>query len=219
MENITPTRMNLLSSRAQVKLASDGVEILRGKREALLKELVKRARMLRDRQTELQRRSRESGATLAMARGVRGSSEVSSMVSAGQRSLDVSVQFEKIWGVRLGMISHTGILRNPQDRGVSQVDYSVHTFDAAESAEKLLEQLLECAPLELQVLTLGEEVRRLGRRINAIDEYLIPRLRGEIAFITRVLEEREREERFRLKRVKKKKTRTNKEEVAADVTE
>jgi V/A-type H+-transporting ATPase subunit D len=67
--------------------------------------------------------------------------------------------------------------------------------------------MLECSPLELQVTTLGEEIRKLGRRINAIEEYLIPRLREEIAFIKSVLEEREREERFRLKRVKKKKSR------------
>ncbi len=59
--------------------------------------------------------------------------------------------------------------------------------------------------------TLGGEVRRLGRRINAIEEYLIPRLREEIGFITRVLEEREREERFRLKRVKRKKSRKSTE--------
>ncbi len=217
-ENITPTRMNLLSRRSQVKLASDGLSILRGKREALLKDLIRRARLLRDKQRELQHRGREANAALAMARAVRGTAEVESVTAAGERSLAVSVQIEKLWGLRLGTVEHGSVIRAPQDRGISRVDYSTHVFDAAAAAEAMVEQMLECSPLELQVTTLGEEIRKLGRRINAIEEYLIPRLREEIAFIKSVLEEREREERFRLKRVKKKKSRAKVEEVA-DVAE
>ncbi len=211
MENIKPTRMNLLSRRGQIKLASDGLTILRGKREALLKELIRRARILRDKQAAMQRNAREAAASLAMARAVRGTAEVASIVGAGRRSLQVAVNFEAIWGLRLGSLSHGGLVRAPGERGVSRIDYSTHVFDAAAAAEALVEQIFECAPLELQVQTLGGEVRRLGRRINAIEEYLIPRLREEIGFITRVLEEREREERFRLKRVKRKKSRKSTE--------
>lgn len=213
MENIKPTRMNLLNRRGQIKLATDGLVILRGKREALLKELVRRATLLLNKQAKMQRRAHEANAALAMARAVRGTPEVGSLVGAGQRSLQVAINFESIWGLSLGTISCPGLVREPDERGVSRIDYSTHVFDAAAAAEMLVEQLLECAPLEMQIKTLGEEVRRLGRRINAIDEYLIPRLRTEIDFITRVLDEREREERLRLKRVKRKKNRDTEEDL------
>ena len=53
---------------------------------------------------------------------------------------------------------------------------------------------------------LGEEVKKTNRRINALNEYLLPKLRGEVRKISRVLEEREREDTFRLKKIKKKKS-------------
>ena len=55
-------------------------------------------------------------------------------------------------------------------------------------------------------LIIGEEVRKVSRRINALEEYLLPRLRDEVRNIYRVLDEREREDTFRLKRIKKKKS-------------
>ncbi len=213
MENIKPTRMNLLSRRSQIKLANDGLLILRGKREALLKELVRRAVLLKNKQLEMHRRAREANAALAMARAVRGTPEVASQVGPGQRALQIEVNYEMIWGISLGTIACQGLVRAPHQRGISWMDYSTHISEAAMAAELLVEQLLECAPLEMQLKTLGEEVRRLGRRINAIEEYLIPRLRSEIDAISRVLDEREREERFRLKRVKQKKKRMTNENV------
>ncbi len=42
-------------------------------------------------------------------------------------------------------------------------------------------------------------------RINALEEYLLPRLRGQLRGIASVLDEREREDTFRLKKIKGKK--------------
>jgi V/A-type H+-transporting ATPase subunit D len=209
-ENVIPTRMNLLARRAQFKLASDGLVVLRGKRDALLKELIARARRFRELQRELQERGRAAAAALMMARAVRGTPEVRSVALAGRRSLQVSVSYQTVWGVLLGSVSHGGIVRSSAERGVGRVDYSAHIFEAAEAAEALVEQLLLCAPLEGQIQTMGEEVRKVSRRINAIEEHLLPRLREEMQTITQVLDEREREDRFRLKRVKKKKAEAKK---------
>ena len=43
MDNVAPTRMQLLAHKASIKFAADGVQLLEGKREALLKELIERA--------------------------------------------------------------------------------------------------------------------------------------------------------------------------------
>jgi V/A-type H+/Na+-transporting ATPase subunit D len=52
---------------------------------------------------------------------------------------------------------------------------------------------------------IGEEVKKVSRRINALNEYLLPKLRYEMRHIASVLDEREREDTFRLKRIKGKK--------------
>ena len=206
MEQLSPTRMNMLARRAQIKLAADGVNLLKGKREALLKELLSRARALKALRNELHRRGRAASATLVIARAMRGTPEVNSTGVAGRRELSLEVTREKVWGLALGNIEHTGVVRAHKERGIGLLDCSSLVLEAAQNSEFMLEQLLACAPAEMNLQVLGEEVKKTSRRINALEEHLLPRLREEVAFIRSVLDEREREDTFRLKRIKKKKS-------------
>ncbi|GMW01755.1 MAG: hypothetical protein AMXMBFR84_28920 [Candidatus Hydrogenedentota bacterium] len=203
-ESIAPTRMNMLARKAQIKLAADGVTLLEGKREALLKELIKRAKELRSLRNELHLRGRMAVSSLAIARAVCGSREVRSTAVAGRRELQLRVKTEKVWGLHLGDVDQENVVRHVLDRPIGGYDTSSHVVEAAESSERMLEQLLVCAPKELNLQIIGEEVRKVSRRINALNEYLLPKLRFEVRTIARVLDEREREDTFRLKRIKKK---------------
>ena len=200
------TRMALMGKRAQIKLASDGVTLLEGKREALLKELIDRAKELKVLRNDLHIYGRRSVGNLAMARGAQGTAAVRSVATAGRRELTLEVLTESVWGMSLGKIEAKNVVRAHKDRGVGLLDTSSHILEAAQSAEKMLEQLVKCAPVERNIQILGEEIKKTNRRINALNEYLLPKLRGEVRIIARVLEEREREDTFRLKKIKGKKT-------------
>lgn len=204
MEQVTATRMELMARRASIKLASDGVTLLEGKREALLKELIERAKQLRSLRNELHQRGRRAVGRLAIARALRGTPEVRSASTAGRRELNLTVQTERVWGMNLGQITAEGVVRAAQDRGIGLLDTSSHVLEAGRSAEEMLEQLVQCAPLERNITILGEEVKKTNRRINALNEYLLPKLREEVRQIKASLEEREREDTFRLKKIKKK---------------
>lgn len=201
------TRMTLMAKRGQIKLAKDGVTLLEGKREALLQELIARAKKLRTLRNELHQRGRKSVAELAIARGAQGTPVVRSMGVAGRRELDIKVTTERVWGMHLGQIEANNVVRTPGQRGVGLLDTPAQVLEAARSAEEMLAKLVECAPLERNIQILGEEVKKTNRRINALNEYLLPKLRSEVRTIARVLEEREREDVFRLKRIKGKKSR------------
>jgi V/A-type H+-transporting ATPase subunit D len=205
-DNAPATRMTLMSKKGQIKLASDGVSLLEGKREALLQELIDRAKKLRELRNELQLRGRTAMTSIAFARGTQGTAAVRSVGVAGHRQLNVEVVNERVWGMDLGTIDAKNVVRAPSERNIGLMDTSSHVLEAAEDAEKMLEQLVECAPIERNIQTLGEEIKKTNRRINALNEYLLPKLRGEVRLIARVLEEREREDTFRLKKIKKKKT-------------
>lgn len=200
------TRMTLMAKRAQIKLASDGVTLLEGKREALLTELIDRAKQLRALRNDLHQRGRETVSRLALARGAQGTPAVRSAGIAGRRELDIEVIAERVWGMDLGRIDATNIVRAPSERGVGLLDASSRVIEAAESAERMVEQLIQCAPLERNIQILGEEIKKTNRRINALNEYLLPKLREEVRTVARVLEEREREDTFRLKKIKQKKS-------------
>ncbi|MFZ0547761.1 MAG: V-type ATP synthase subunit D, partial [Candidatus Promineifilaceae bacterium] len=74
---------------------------------------------------------------------------------------------------------------------------------AASAYETLVERLLELAESQLRLQRLADEIQQTSRRTNALEHVTLPRLMGERDYIERSLDERERTEHFRLKRIKK----------------
>ena len=134
MEGEAATRMTLMAKKGQIKLASDGVTLLEGKREALLKELIDRAKLLRELRSDLHRRGRISVVDLAMARAAGGTPAVRSTGVAGRRQLSLEVEAERVWGMDLGKINAQGVVRTSAERNVGLYDMSAQLLDAAESA-------------------------------------------------------------------------------------
>ncbi|MEK6656288.1 MAG: V-type ATP synthase subunit D, partial [Nitrospirota bacterium] len=56
---------------------------------------------------------------------------------------------------------------------------------------------------ENRLKILGEEIKKVTRRINALNEVIVPELKKQVRYIRTTLEEREREDLFRLKRLKR----------------
>jgi V/A-type H+-transporting ATPase subunit D len=197
--------MNMLILRGQIKLAQDGVGLLKGKRDALMQELISRARQLATMRDELFDRGKAAEESIVMARAVCGTPELRSAAVATRRDLDIVVRSEKVWGLGLGAIELAGISRRTDERGLSLLGTPSHIHESSQTSEHMLEQLLRCAPLERNLQIIGEEVKKVSRRINALEEYVLPTLRGQVTAIASKLDEREREDTFRLKKIKSKK--------------
>merc|ERR1711983_501989 len=73
--------------------------------------------------------------------------------------------------------------------------------------------LVELASLQTSFVTLDEVIKTTNRRVNAIEHVIIPKIERTLSYIVSELDELEREEFFRLKKVqdKKKKIRKLKE--------
>jgi V/A-type H+-transporting ATPase subunit D len=73
---------------------------------------------------------------------------------------------------------------------------------AARRYEEVLTIALRVATLEARVRRLAREIRRTSSRVNALRTVVIPELEADARAIAQALEQREREDRFRAKRVK-----------------
>jgi len=80
---------------------------------------------------------------------------------------------------------------------------------AKEVYAKALETLVELASLQTAFTILDEVIRATNRRVNAIEHIIIPRLENTIRYIISELDEMDREEFFRLKKIQGKKKRDN----------
>uniref|UniRef100_A0A6M2DMM0 Putative vacuolar h+-atpase v1 sector subunit d n=1 Tax=Xenopsylla cheopis TaxID=163159 RepID=A0A6M2DMM0_XENCH len=87
-----------------------------------------------------------------------------------------------------------------------------------QSAVKLL---VELASLQTSFVTLDEVIKITNRRVNAIEHVIIPRIERTLAYIISELDELEREEFYRLKKIQDKKriARSKAEKIKAELLE
>ncbi len=205
MEQVSPTRMNLLLLRRQIKVAEQGVRLLKTKRDALFAEFRKMIDPLLERERELDRALQQATRVLTLALGVDGPERLASTAMVTRRKdLALEMQERKMWGVKMLDIAGVKLRRRLLDRGYSPLTVSTRIDFAAERFEEAVEILLALAPMEIRLKKLGEEIKKTVRRVNALEQKVIPELRQQVKFIRQVLEDREREDKFRLKRLKSK---------------
>jgi V/A-type H+/Na+-transporting ATPase subunit D len=203
-ETISPTRMNLLQRQNQVKLAQQGVDLLKRKRDALVADffnIVRRALAAREKLT----RSAEKAYTLlSLAKAVEGREVLEAAALGDPRRLQVEIETRNVWGTRIPTITTDQVRRTILSRGQDPVAVTARVIESADDFEEVLAALLEVASTEVTLRKIGEEIKKTTRRVNALEQVVIPRIRGEIRYIRDVLEQRAREDVFRLKRIKKK---------------
>jgi V/A-type H+-transporting ATPase subunit D len=96
-------------------------------------------------------------------------------------------------------------IRTPMDkRGYGVIGTSVYIDEAAKAFENLVETLIEAAEIETTMKKLLDEIEKTKRRVNALEFKVIPEYQAAETFIKMRLEEMERENIFRLKRIKQK---------------
>lgn len=202
--------MNLLARRTQLGLASQGCGLLKNKRESLLKELMAVVPKLANAHSDLQESQGRSMRSFAFADGLDGRNYLRSVATASRSAVSVRLDEDKVWGVRIPTLTFAPLKHAVSERNVSPSGVSTRTLEAAGDAEEMLEYLLAMVPLHVRLERLGREVKKTSRRVNALEQVLIPALEADIRNIGQALEEMEREDMFRLRRIKKKKERQKK---------
>lgn len=203
-DTISPTRMNLLQRQNQVKLAQQGVDLLKKKRDALVADFFNIVRRALAARQKLTASAEQSYTLLGLTKAVEGRETLEAVALADPRRLEVGIETKNVWGTRIPTIASNDVKRSPLARNADPVSVSVRTIESADRFEDVVAALLEVAGTEITLRKIGEEIKKTTRRVNALEQVVIPRVRGEIRYIRDVLEQRAREDVFRLKRIKQK---------------
>lgn len=196
MEQVSPTRTELLTRQGQIHLARQGADLLRSKREALVREFLAELKSFAQTRKAVQTAMIEAIQTLIVALAIDGAEAIKAAAFGCRKSFALDVQEENIWGTTVVNV---------------ETDYSAGTLtgatarisEASEQFEKAVELILRIAPVELKLRAFAEEIQKTSRRVNALEQRLLPRLNEQVRFIRNMLDQREREDIFRLKRLKR----------------
>lgn len=200
MERVKATRSELLARRSQIAMATRGRDVLREKREQLMKELRETGDDILTSSDALDVAVGRGRRALAHAEAFDGPEAVRSAAAISQRQLTMNTSTSTVMGVRIVEILAEPSGRARTDRGYSMTGTTPRIDDVADRFESVVDQFLEYARYELRLRHLVEEVRTTTRRVNALETVVIPRLQRDCTLIRAVLDERERQDRFRLKR-------------------
>ncbi len=198
-QQITPTRSNLLQTREMLALAREGHEILDKKREVLTTTLLQLAHTAQAQQLALQAALAEAYAALTEARQAMGRERLEWVAMAVNKSVSVEITLHSIMGVATPTVAARG---GPPEMAYSPGDTPVALDEAVAQFRAALALLPETAATLTTVWRLARELQKTQRRVNALQYVLVPRYQTAVTSIENALEEREREETFRLKRLK-----------------
>jgi V/A-type H+-transporting ATPase subunit D len=199
---ISPTRMELLKLKRRVQLAEKGHDLLREKRDALIAEFLDIVEEVRDARKRVEEELEEAFLSLNIAKAIHGEDAIRQISFVTDQPISMDFDTRNIMGVKVPIVETEAIKRDIASRGYGFVDTSSAVDQCASRFEETLEHVIKLAELEETVRRLAKEVEKTKRRVNALEYIMIPRLKATTKYIAMRLEEMEREDFSRLKRIK-----------------
>lgn len=200
-ENIANTKTNLISAKATLDLSINGFDLLDKKRSVLIMSMMS----FIDKAEEVQNKAavvfEDAYAALKTANITMGITNVEQISESVPEVEDFSILVKSIMGVEIPEIQHH---KNEIEHYYSFYHTNTALDVAFKKFQEVKELLFEISEIEDSVYKLAMEVKRTQKRANALQNIQIPKYKGIVKSITDVLEEKEREDFFRLKVVKKK---------------
>jgi len=199
---VAPTRMELLKLKQRVSLAQRGHDLLREKMDALVIEFFEVLRRIGEARTGALKQLSLAYRELSVCSAVMGTIEARQASKEAKRELEVEISTRHVMGIVVPTLEVEKVERDALARG-----YSLHTTssvldEASKEFEKALGLMVKLAELEESARAIARELEKTKRRVNALEYILIPRLKAALKFIEMRLDEMERENFSRLKRIK-----------------
>jgi len=202
LRDIKPTRSELINLKRRIALSERGYKILKMKRDGLIIEFFKVLESAKDSKSELLKKYSKAMEMMAFANTVEGAIGVKSAAFSVQEVPDITLLSKNIMGVVVPEIDSTKVRKSLTDRGYGLLGTTSAIDEAASSYEDLVEAIIESAEIETTMKKLLDEIESTKRRVNALEYKVIPELTEARDFIKMRLDEMEREELFRLKKIK-----------------
>ncbi len=197
---VHPTRMELLTLRRRRTIAERGRDLLREKLDALMIEFFQFVREITALRTKAQELLAQAYDDFVVAQMAMGYTKLEQTSVGVEDRFTIETKTRNVIGVTIPYIQVnvkplSGFPYNVYDTSITLDEATLRMADA-------IKAIAELSSAEAAVRKLAEAIAATKRRVNSLEYVVIPRLLGTIRYIEMHLEEAEREDFFRLKRIK-----------------
>ena len=203
-EEVKQRSSELIQLKRKIKLAQSGHKLLKKKRDGLILEFFEILKTAKDVRRGLSQKYLACRDRMLTAVALDGIVELRSLALALQERPAVDLEVKNIMGVTVPKIRRATARKSFYERGYGLLSTSLRVEQMANAYEELLEDIISAAEIETTLRKLLNEIEKTKRRVNALEFVVIPRLCSQASFISLRLEEMERENVFRMKRIKAK---------------
>ncbi len=199
---IAPTKTSLFDFKGQLQFSVDGHSLLEEKREILVLHLTEILSGVRKEREELDRMMADchrlfSDVTLEM-----GEFELRKMNISRPALSRLEVREKGVMGVNLPEIRYRDTAAAAERPDVS-FQSTTRDYDRLSlNVKAILKKIVIVAQIEASAWRLAYEIKKTQRRVNALENVYIPDFREAIKYIQDILDERERETFFQMKKIK-----------------
>lgn len=195
------TRHALLRVRRRLERVRTAAELLTRKRKALINELFLAARPVLEGREAVEWQAAIAYRALLQAEAERGGPLIEALARP-VREIGIDLQPQEVWGLPgAEIVAHDPVRRAAAARGFPPGPSGPGAIDAAEAFERLTALLLDAASRELRIRRLARALADTSRRVNLLERRIAPALGRDATRIGATLEEREREEQLRYRRL------------------
>ena len=201
LEGVSPTRMELLEIRKKLELAEKGHKLLEEKRDALVERFFDVIDKRNQLSKELDEDFKDAFLSLIQAQMIMGEKKVEESSYLTEDIGEISLEHDNVMGVKIPKMNIDNI-KTEMKPSYGFFETCSKLDDTQKQFSELLSKLIELADLEGGIKSLAVEIEKTKRRVNVLENTLIPKLYGTRKYIEMQLEEREREDFLRRKRIK-----------------
>lgn len=197
---VHPTRMELLTLRKRRKIAERGRDLLREKLDALMIEFFQFVREITALRSKAQNLLAEAYDDFVGAQMAMGYTRLQQSSIGVDDRFSIETKTRNVIGVTIPYIQVN--VKPLSGFPYNVYDTSVRLDEATLRMAEAIKAIAELSSAEAAVKKLAEAIAATKRRVNSLEYVVIPRMLGTIRYIEMHLEEAEREDFFRLKRIK-----------------
>ncbi len=199
--NIAPTKSNLLAMAEQLATARNGYELLDQKRELLVQELMHMVEKVKLLEKDIEKSVKQAYPAFKRMLMADGSDQIRRIAHDVHYDFEMKEKEVVVAGLRFQTLD----VKLPEKQlFYSGVGTYANTDEVIDRFFDLLTLLTQMASIRTVVWRLADEVKKTQRRVNALDKLVIPQTEETKKYIENVLEEKERENIFVRKSLKKK---------------